>query len=53
MVRHAAAGLSNREIAAQLFLFPRTVGYHLYKVYPKLNVTTRAQLGRIMLPPVN
>lgn len=52
VVRHAAAGLSNREIAAQLFLSPRTVGYHLYKAYPKLAVTTRAQLARIMLPPV-
>ncbi|HZR50291.1 MAG TPA: AAA family ATPase [Streptosporangiaceae bacterium] len=53
VVRHAAAGLSNREIAALLFLSPRTVGYHLYKAYPKLNVTARAQLARIVLPPVN
>jgi DNA-binding CsgD family transcriptional regulator len=47
VTRLAAAGLSNRDIAAQLFLSPRTVGYHLYKAYPKLGVTTRAQLARI------
>ena len=50
VVRHAAAGLSNREIGALLFLSPRTVGYHLYKAYPKLAVTTRAQLARLVLP---
>jgi DNA-binding NarL/FixJ family response regulator len=40
----AAAGLSNREIGARLFLSPRTVGYHLYKVFPKLGIAARAQL---------
>jgi DNA-binding CsgD family transcriptional regulator len=49
VVRRAAAGLSNREIAAQLFLSPRTVGYHLYKAYPKLGVSRRAQLGQLQL----
>ncbi|MBO0823533.1 MAG: AAA family ATPase [Actinobacteria bacterium] len=44
VVRLAAEGLSNRDIAAQLFLSPRTVGYHLYKAYPKLGVTSRAEL---------
>src|SRR6266704_3625793 len=44
VARLAAQGLSNRDIAAQLFLSPRTVGYHLYKAYPKLGVTSRSQL---------
>lgn len=47
VVRLASAGLSNRAIGAQLFLSPRTVGYHLYKAYPKLGVTTRAELARL------
>jgi DNA-binding CsgD family transcriptional regulator len=50
IVRLAARGLSNREIAAQLFLSPRTVGYHLYKAYPKLGVQSRAELGRVEPP---
>jgi DNA-binding CsgD family transcriptional regulator len=44
IVRLAARGLSNKEIAAQLFLSPRTVGHHLYKAYPKLGVLSRAEL---------
>ncbi|MFJ4657017.1 AAA family ATPase [Nocardia sp. NPDC088792] len=44
IVRLAAQGLSNRDIAAQLFLSHRTVGYHLYKAYPKLCVTSRGEL---------
>ena len=49
VVRLAAAGLSNRDIAAQLFLSPRTVGYHLYKAFPKLGVASRSQLVRLDL----
>jgi DNA-binding CsgD family transcriptional regulator len=44
VTRLAAQGLSNRDIAAQLFLSPRTVGYHLYKAFPKLGVTSRTEL---------
>ncbi|MFC5826270.1 helix-turn-helix transcriptional regulator [Nonomuraea insulae] len=48
----AADGLSNKEIAAQMILSPRTVGYHLYKAYPKLGVTSRAQLPTLNLGAV-
>ncbi len=40
----AAAGLSNREIGERLFLSHRTVGSHLYRIFPKLGITARAQL---------
>ncbi|MFI6936854.1 AAA family ATPase [Streptomyces sp. NPDC050287] len=44
IVRLAARGLRNREIAEQLKLSPRTVSSHLYNVYPKLGVSSRHQL---------
>ncbi|MBF6148124.1 AAA family ATPase [Nocardia nova] len=44
IARMAASGLSNRQIGEQLFLSPRTVGSHLYRVFPKLGVTSRAAL---------
>lgn len=40
----AAAGHSNKEIGRRLYLSPRTVAGHLYRLFPKLGVTTRAQL---------
>ncbi|PZF97938.1 helix-turn-helix transcriptional regulator [Micromonospora deserti] len=47
VVRLAVTGASNREIGAQLFLSPRTVASHLYKAFPKLGVTSRAELARV------
>jgi DNA-binding NarL/FixJ family response regulator len=46
VVRLAAAGASNKQIGSQLFLSPRTVGYHLYRAFPKLGVTSRDELAR-------
>ena len=48
IVRLAATGLSNREIAEALFLSPRTVGTHLHHAYPKLGVTTRGRLRDVV-----
>ncbi|MDF6046214.1 LuxR C-terminal-related transcriptional regulator [Streptomyces sp. JH14] len=44
IARLAAQGLSNRQIADRLFISPRTVGSHLYKVYPRLGVSSRREL---------
>lgn len=41
----AARGMTNREIGQQLYLSPRTVGSHLYRLFPKLGVTSRNQLA--------
>jgi DNA-binding CsgD family transcriptional regulator len=48
VVRLASTGLTNKEIAAQLFLSPRTVGHHLYKAYPKLGITGRTELADLV-----
>ena len=40
----AAEGLTNRQIGERLFLSHRTVGAHLYRIFPKLGITTRASL---------
>jgi DNA-binding NarL/FixJ family response regulator len=50
IVRLAASGLSNKEIADQVYLSHRTVGAHLYRAFPKLGVTTRAQLADLLRP---
>jgi DNA-binding CsgD family transcriptional regulator len=44
----AAAGQSNKQIAANLYLSPRTIGAHLYRIFPKLGITSRAALGQAL-----
>ncbi|MEU2020795.1 AAA family ATPase [Streptomyces sp. NPDC016469] len=53
VARLAATGLSNPQIASHLFLSPRTVSSHLYRVFPKLGITSRAELRDALeaLPP--
>jgi DNA-binding CsgD family transcriptional regulator len=50
IVQLAAAGLSNREIGERLFLSHRTIGSHLYRIFPKLEITARAQLPAALEP---
>ncbi len=45
IARLAATGLSNREIGLRLFMSHRTVGSHLYRIFPKLGITSRSQLA--------
>jgi DNA-binding CsgD family transcriptional regulator len=45
IARLAARGLSNSEIGARLGLSPRTVGSHLYRLFPKLDISARGQLA--------
>ena len=44
VAHHAASGLTNKEIAAQLFLSPKTVEFHLTRIYRKLRIRTRTEL---------
>jgi DNA-binding CsgD family transcriptional regulator len=44
IARLAAEGLTNREIGQMLYLSPRTISSHLYRVFPKLGITSRTKL---------
>lgn len=48
VVRLAATGATNREIATRLFLSPRTVGHHLYRAFPKLGISSRTELADLL-----
>lgn len=48
VARFAASGLSNPEIAAQLFLAPSTISTHLHRAYRKVGVTGRKQLAKAL-----
>ena len=47
VARFVAEGLTNREVAAQLFLSPRTIDFHLRNVYRKLSISSRTALARL------
>ena len=51
IARLAAAGLSNREIGQRLYLSHRTVSSHLYRMFPKLGITSRTQLRSALEDP--
>ncbi|PYY32539.1 helix-turn-helix transcriptional regulator [Curtobacterium sp. MCBD17_030] len=55
IARLAATGMTNREIADRIYLSHRTVSTHLYKVFPKLGVTSRTELTAALAasPPVD
>jgi DNA-binding CsgD family transcriptional regulator len=48
IARLVAAGLSNKEIGSALFFSHRTVASHLYRIFPKLGITSRAQLAGVL-----
>jgi DNA-binding CsgD family transcriptional regulator len=49
VARFVAQGLSNRDVAAQLFVSPRTIDFHLRNVFAKVGVSSRTQLAHASL----
>ncbi|HZA82469.1 MAG TPA: helix-turn-helix transcriptional regulator, partial [Actinomycetes bacterium] len=50
IARLAGRGLTNQQIAERLFMSRHTVGYHLHKVYAKLGIASRVELGQLDQP---
>ncbi|MFK0253663.1 helix-turn-helix transcriptional regulator [Streptomyces sp. NPDC090445] len=48
IARLVATGLGNREIGERLSISPRTVSSHLYKIFPKLGVTSRTAVAHAL-----
>ncbi len=44
-----ARGHSNKEIAQRLYMSHRTVGSHLYRIFPKLGLRSRVELARVVI----
>ena len=44
-----ARGHSNKEIAERLYMSHRTVGSHLYRIFPKLGLRSRVELARLVI----
>jgi DNA-binding NarL/FixJ family response regulator len=49
IARLARDGLSNPEIGTRLFISPRTVEYHLHKIFGKRGVSSRVELTRVLM----
>ena len=49
----AGRGLSNKEVAAQLWISPRTVAFHLRNVFTKTSISSRAELIHLDLSPAD